>query len=270
MKHISPFHQLLLISLMHTLSSNHCAICSFKLTYGSCALRRWPSPQHGMKGTRAGRNERPSHRLPVRQQHPFSLGPCRRAWPTGVQTTKRRRGDDEDRGDAWQRSEQREQRTDVSTPAPYFCPPTPHVYAKSLQKLSGFKKSDSDAPSSPSSSSTHLQTVAAECTRADSEVHVWTDCLPHPEICNRSSKILWAAKSSAVLLCCGREVQLQAGTLLQLVVDLDTLIITHKFLLSMGRRWSSKCPLLTAVPCFLMEDAASILPASFHPRFSLL
>lgn len=24
-----------------------------------------------------------------------------------------------------------EQRTDVSTPAPYFCPPTPHVHAKS-------------------------------------------------------------------------------------------------------------------------------------------
>lgn len=34
------------------------------LTYGSCALRRWPSPQHGMKGTRAGRNGWPSHRLP--------------------------------------------------------------------------------------------------------------------------------------------------------------------------------------------------------------
>lgn len=24
------------------------------LTYGSCAFRRWPRPQHGMKGTRAG------------------------------------------------------------------------------------------------------------------------------------------------------------------------------------------------------------------------
>lgn len=40
-----------------------------KLTYGSSALRRWPSPQHGMKGTREGRSGRPSHRLPVRQRH---------------------------------------------------------------------------------------------------------------------------------------------------------------------------------------------------------
>ncbi|KAM7369804.1 hypothetical protein PAMP_011095 [Pampus punctatissimus] len=63
-----------------------------KLTYGSCALRRWPSPQHGMKGTRA------SHRLPVRQRHPLSLGPCPHSLPTGAQTTKRRRGDDEERG----------------------------------------------------------------------------------------------------------------------------------------------------------------------------
>lgn len=41
------------------------------LTYGSCAFRRLPRPQHGMKGTRAvggrrgtGGEGRPSHRLP--------------------------------------------------------------------------------------------------------------------------------------------------------------------------------------------------------------
>lgn len=66
---------------------------SHKLTYGSCALRRWPSPQHGMKGTRAGRNGQPSHRLPVRQQHPLSLGPCLHIWPTRVQTTRGHGGD---------------------------------------------------------------------------------------------------------------------------------------------------------------------------------
>lgn len=55
-----------------------------------------------MKGTRAGRNVRPSHRLPVRQQHPLSLGPCLHTWPTRVQTTKKinklkkRRGGDGD------------------------------------------------------------------------------------------------------------------------------------------------------------------------------
>ncbi|CAB1418656.1 unnamed protein product [Pleuronectes platessa] len=32
---------------------------------------------------------------------------------------------------------------------------------------------------------------------------------------------------------------------------------THKFLVSTGRRWSRECPLLTAVPRFLMEGVAS-------------
>ncbi|KAG7225000.1 hypothetical protein INR49_014918 [Caranx melampygus] len=100
------------------------------------------------------------------------------------------------------------------------------------KELSGFKKSGPDTPSS-SSSSTHLEAVAAECPQADSKVHV---SLPQLENLKPLRLILWAAKSSAVLLCCGRDVQLQAGTLVQLLVDLDALITTHKFLLGMGRR----------------------------------
>lgn len=62
-KHISP-HTLengqALLTLVINLHQSH------TLTYGSCALWRWPSPQHGMKGTRAGRKE----------WHSLSLGPC--------------------------------------------------------------------------------------------------------------------------------------------------------------------------------------------------
>lgn len=80
----------------------------------------------------------------------------------------------------------------------------PHVHAKSLlsPKLRGFKKSDSNAPSSSSSFSTHLQTVAAECSRTDSEVHFRADCLPHPKSLIALTDPL---KSSAVLLCAVEE-----------------------------------------------------------------
>lgn len=223
---------------------------SHKLTYGSSALRRWPRPQHGMKGTREGRNWRPSHRLPVRQQHLLSLGPCLQTWPTGLWTTKRCRADNEDSRDPWWKSEQR---AVVSTPAPYFCPPllTCAPYLPPYSETMEIQKSDSNTPCSSSSSSTHLQTVAAECP---------SEFTPPQNLCTLWQS-LCAAKSSAALLCCGRDVQLQAGTLVQLLVDLDPLITTRKFLLGTGRRWSSECPLLTAVPCFLIDDTSSIFPA---------
>lgn len=62
-----------LISLVHSLTyaqqpspkpGDKLALRAHTLTYGSCALRRWPSPQHGMKGTGVGRRGQPSHRLP--------------------------------------------------------------------------------------------------------------------------------------------------------------------------------------------------------------
>lgn len=129
--------------------------------------------------------------------------------------------------------------------------PRVHLICPLTQKLWRFKKSDSNTPCSSSSSSTHLQTVAAECP---------SEFTPPQNLCTLW-QILCAAKSSAALLCCGRDVQLQAGTLVQLLVDLDPLITTRKFLLGTGRRWSSECPLLTAVPCFLMDDTSSIFPA---------
>ncbi len=113
------------------------------------------------------------------------------------------------------------------------------------------------------------QSVHELTVRRTSELTVY----PTPKSVTALADPLGCQILCSAAVCCGGEVQLQAGTLVQLMVDLDALIITHKFPLSMGRRWSSDCPLLTAVPCFLVEDAAFILSApspSFHLRFNLL
>lgn len=34
----------------------------------------------------------------------------------------------------------------------------------------------------------HISRLLQQCLRADSEAHVWADCLPHPEICNHSDR----------------------------------------------------------------------------------
>ncbi|KAI3355332.1 hypothetical protein L3Q82_018184 [Scortum barcoo] len=136
-----------------------------------------------------------------------------------------------DGGDPRRRSEQREQRTDVSTPAPYFCPPTPHVHAKSNPSLRNSPDSKvrfrRPPPPSSSSSSTHLQTVAAECPRADGEAELTVYPTPKSVAAPADPPGCQILCSAAVCWCGGARAQLQAGTPVQLLVDLDALIITH-------------------------------------------
>lgn len=145
------------------------------LTYGSCALLRWPSPQHGMKGTRAGRKGWPSHRLPCQAAasiQPRSMAVLRAHTCSDHQDAAAMKGSlMEEWAEHW-----------CFHTSAYFCPPALRMHAKSplVPKLTGLTKSQSDAPSS-SSSPTHLQNVAAECPHVDNEEHFWACRLPNPK-----------------------------------------------------------------------------------------
>lgn len=184
---------------------------------------------------------------------------------------EKRRGEDEDTGDpSIGTSERREQRTGVSLP-----PTSPLLQSTQpggLRNSQNLKSQILISPPPP-----HLlpisrllqQSVHKLTARCRSELAVY----PNPKsvtvttptdppgcqiLC--SAAVLWQRRTVA-----GWHTGSAAGGFRR--------THHHKFLLSVGRRWSSECPLLTAVPCFLMEGTASILPTSslsFNPRFSLL
>lgn len=146
------------------------------------------------RGPAWGERDRRLTDFPVRQQHLLSLDPWLHLQPTRVQITIRRRDDSNKKDPLWKR----QLRTDVSSTAPTsHPPPSPQIPPESGTQHSKVQIWFPPPPPHLLPIFRLLQwSVHTLTVRCSSELTVY----PTPNL-KPLQQILWAAKSSAVLLC---------------------------------------------------------------------